>query len=1147
MIRRVILPLLFAFAACNVFAIAAQAQSEESDWPAGVAPREELSDERSYDYNFTGISVRTLQIWLGRIGIEIPVDLDGELSGWIWAQRSDKSWFNFSEYRIEGEIRSADLGIDQWRVADASVRFGFADGNWYVGKIAGELRSPEAQSLVGIVSADAKILTVAKSEIELNAKIDSVQLGPLFRSLGIDVAINNAGGSVSFEGTVPISSVSNPAKWRVSAKLELTDVALPWVETPGNAFASVKLADGTWNLSEGRIGVGEQLLSVAGKGKLDAELPFELSAAGRDIDISQLVRQLKNYDLAEHVAGTVRMDAKVVGNGSTGIQRATAAFLSEQLVVKTQQIKQLDLQGTYPPEAISLDIASAELAGGSVKGSAKWLDVTRLIRGIPASANLEIQQLLLEELGWIQIPVSIRGRATGDFEFETKTRDDLDDWSSQGRLKIDGLETAGTKMGEANLEWNKTQTANQLNGKLAVRQGQGSLRSNIKINLVDESGATIRATQFRDYRADGQLENYDLKVQYGGTGSDSIPIRAVGSFDVSGSLDNWLEQGKASLSSSIAMVGDQLLRLELADVSFNKNEFRIQRFRLLDQNGRVAGAASIRRDGTGEHRLRLRVVDFELGPFVDRVAPKQLETLKGMATVELELTKAAVAEEILEGWRGSLQGRLVDLNFQGQSVGELEFVGRIADRTLSTSIKGQLLGGVSVASLSLPLSFLQKKSQANPELSNLQIQVTRFQARRLAGIFFDRRFANRITGVSSIKLTAEGASLENIVARLRLDVPAVMLNRMMLTRDLTVQLRYADNNVFVERLAGEFTQGRIEIKGQLKFDEAEFAKLRSSRINFLAQSLDIHSLVGLFSPGYASYYAGKASYRGTAIYHQGVQLNGSLSIKNGMLFGIPIQNAKGDLTTQFGINGGFQKIVSRDLRGTGVGGKFDAKLLIQKQNQFTLNTSGKLTRGKLDQISQAFGFQQIVGSGTFDSSFNLQSRQIDSLNALTGSVQVDFEDGDVKSIPILSSVDRFVPLVQFASTKIENGRMNARIGQGQLRIIDLTLFSDAFWLAADGRVALGGSSLDINAVLQTGGGVQQSVAQSLFQQSLLGVAPQVAAINQLNEMIRNRSIFLHVGGTTSIPVVQAKSGQTAAKAFLQNLSRNALAIPITNE
>lgn len=1147
-------PDLSSFASALVFVVLLVSsdcvfgQNDFADWPAGVLAREKLSSERSYDYEFADISVSTLQTWLGRIGVELPIELDGDLAGWVWVQRSKDGWFDFSNYRVEGEVSSPELKIDNWSVNEAKVRFGFAGGNWYVGELAGVLQSPSDQSQIGIASANAKILTATTSLIELDAKIDHIDLRSLLQSFGIDIGMTNSKGSVLLKGKSAIANASDLSKWEATSVLKLDDVAVPWIELPGRVFAQVALTDGAWKLTKGRVAVAGQDLTLAATGRLDAGLPFELSLSGRNIDTNQLLHQLKQQEFAEQMRGAIKLDAKANGSQAKGIESATAAVQSDRLIVREQAIKQLTVRAGYTPGELQLNVDSAIFAGGTVSGNAAWPDLMQVARGIPATARLDVKDLDLEQLVWLDLPVQVRGRATGQVEFATEARDKMHDWSSAGSLQIVDLEAAGTSFGLSQVKWNKNPNVDELAGTVSVSRGKGYLEADIETKLEDRPGSLLRATAPIDYRAKGQLKDYVIVARYDDAPSKEIPIRAIGSFDVSGTSANWLERGSAQFSHSAAMWGDRMLTLESADLSFTADEFRLERFRLLDPNGRVAGAAIFRRDNVGEHLLRLRVVDVEINPYLSSFVPGELSSLGGVLAIELELRKDATSNNLFENWNGQWRGNLHKLSFKGQPIGQLDLSGNIVERILSAEVVGQLLGGVANAKLRFPMSILDEQPSAGAEPGTLQLQLGKLQVKQLAALFFQQQNAAGFDGTATVQLSVEGSSADDLAITTKIDMPMLMQNRRVLAREIKAALRFSANTLLVDRVSGGFAGGRIDARGQLQFgNEGSSQLISGGKINFVARRLDASSIVAIADPAYAEYFSGAVNYQGTATFHRGIQMRGIATVNKGDLLGFPIQVARGEVRTELSPEFEFRQLVSNDLHGTAIGGPFAAELAIKGGNHFALKTSGQVTRGKLEQLSQALGFQQIVGSGTFNGNFALQSQQIESLNAITGGLRIDFEGGDVKSIPIISSLERFVPLAQFASANIESGRLDAKLGQGQLRIIELILTSKAFVLAASGSASLDATKLDIDAAIQTGGGIQQRLAQNAIDLWLLGSVPQLAAITELNELIRNRSLFVHIGGSPSIPVIQAKTGQTAAKVFLQNFGRGQLgATPLGN-
>ena len=749
----------------------------------------------------------------------------------------------------------------------------------------------------------------------------------------------------------------------------------------------------------------------------------------------------------------------------------------------------------------------------------------------------------MEALTGLDLPVKIRGRATGKVEFAAQTRERLDDWSSTGNLRIDSLEAAGTKFGAAELNWNKVLDSSELTGLLTASQGKGSLQTRINATLANRSDSALRSTELVNYRAEGELQEYDVYARLGDQRSTIIPIRGVGRFDVSGSPENWLQHGTAQLSNSLAMWGERLLQLEMADLSFSLDEFRLERFRLLDPNGRIAGSAILRRDRMGEHLLRMRISGVELKPYLDPFVPSQLQSLDGTMAIELELKKDATAGSLTEDWNGQWTGSLANLSFKGKPIGELEITGKIDDRIVSANVDGQLFGGVATASVRLPLSIVDNQTHPSPEPAKLQVQLLNLQAKSLAAAILERKFVAEINGQASVKLSAEGRNSNDLVVTTEIELPMVMRRQVVLARGFKAQLRYTENKLLIDRFSGGIAGGRIDARGQLQFgDEKSRTKISAGKINFALRRLDVESLVAILNPKYSEYFAGDLNYEGAATFYRDIQLRGIATVKKANLLGFPIQVARGAVRAEFSPEFEFLRLVSNDLHGTALGGKLEAEVQVNGGSQLSLKTSGQIANGKLEQIGRALGFSQIIGSGTFDGSFDLQSRQIESLSAINGGLRIDFESGDVQSIPIISSLSRLVPLAQFASTDIENGRLDARLGQGQLRINDLILNSKAFVLLASGSASLEGQKLDIDAVLQTGGGVQQRATQTALELMLVSSAPQVVAITEINELIRNRSIFVHVGGSPSRPVIQAKAGQIAAKAFLQNFSRGTLGL-----
>lgn len=1123
-----------------------QDANQDKDWPAGIAPREKLSKARSYDYDFSNVSISTLQTWLGRIGVKVPVELGGNLSGWVWVQRSAQGWLDFKNYKIEGQIKSPDLKIETWQVKAATLRFGYFQNNWYVGKISGQVRSVKSKNPIGQANANVKILDAADSKVSLDANIDSIDLKELLKALGLALPIENSGGTVSLTAELPMKTLTDIGTWNATVKSNVGRVTIPWLLSPANANVILKLNKGAWRVSEGQIQIAQQPMTVTGQGKLIDKFPFQLEINGAEIDARQLTMELKQPELASQIAGTAKLSATIKGDRIAGLQESSAVLAGKSLTLRSRTLKDYAIAANYDSSGVEIQVKKSKIAGGSVSGNVKWLTLNQLATGIPSSADLEIESVSLDQVFKSDLPVSIAGMSTGNLHFETKLRDDKNDWASSGSLKVEPFSLQGTRFGAADISWSKSLLGEELTTKASLKNGNGSVDAEVVVKLKSDGQLPIRGTEFSEYSAVGTLKEYDLVARIAG---EVIPMRVIGTFEVDGTESNWLKQGRLELSKSAAKLGDRMLNLEMAKLSFNESEFRVERFRLLDSNGRIAGSASIRRDQIGKHLINLRVVDFTLGEYLNPWIKRSGVQVEGMCGLEIRLQKGA-SEPLSRDWNGQIKGQLKSLTINQKKLGPWSLNGSLTDQILSANVQGEIAAGATSGSLTFPLSLieelsgnssaeLQSSKSKTPNLAILKLTIAKAQIEKVASLLAEKPMQKDLKGTASLEVDLQGTTTSDLVASCQLDIPSLVNRNGLLVRNLKTRLSYSDKKLKIENLSSGFAGGRIDAVGRASIN---MEKLSSStaRINFVAQRLDAEKLTSLVTSQYADSFSGSLDYRGTITIRRGIRVRGSARAKDGLIFGIPIQVAGGELQAEFKTNGEFVKLESNDLHGKAIGGIFEASAGIRGGSNYSLEANGKISRGRLEELSKAVGFENIGGRGTFSGRFQLASDRIEEIRDLEGAAQIQLENGDVNSLPLLSSIDRFVPLAQFASTDIESGQLNARIGQGQLRVTNLLLNSQAFTLAASGNASLDGSKLDLELVLETGGTIQQQLSRSAVQRLLLTSIPQLALLAEINEVIRNRSIFLHVGGSASRPVIQANAARTAARAFLENFSRGVL-------
>jgi hypothetical protein len=407
-------------------------------------------------------------------------------------------------------------------------------------------------------------------------------------------------------------------------------------------------------------------------------------------------------------------------------------------------------------------------------------------------------------------------------------------------------------------------------------------------------------------------------------------------------------------------------------------------------------------------------------------------------------------------------------------------------------------------------------------------------------IIFGPHWGSKYAGTTNLNFNASYATLGTPLFDASLEIPSFLFERHSLAQRLRGVVRYQDGRLSIEKFDGGIAGGRMEVVGSLR--ESRPGRY-SGDLRFDLESLQLPALAAWVAPEMAEQLVGTLNYQGRALLGREILLSGAARIRDAMAYQLPIQDLRSQLRILLAYNGRLHELSARNIHGTALGGLVDGEAQLHGDSGYQLSSAIQISNGKLEQLSRALGFEYIVGTGCFDAQATLRSSDAMNLSALSGPLQIDFEGGDAQSVPLLSDLGRLLPLLQLGSTDISTGRLNAQLGQGQLRISNVFLSGDAFWLVGDGSASLTTGGLDIKALVNTGGGLDTQLAQSASQKLVAIALPQLALLGELNDLVRNRTLYLHIGGSTSHPVIQPQVAPTLARALLQNVSRRLLVVP----
>ncbi len=430
--------------------LCAQQALEIQDWPAGSQTRRQLPNSRALEYEFSSVDISKLQQWIAWIGYELPVDLSGKVSGWLWAQRSQTSWFEFGEYRLEGEISSPALVVDDWNFRDAMLRFGYAEGTWYVGQLSGKFSSNKHQEDIGDAKFSAMLPTAEPRNLQISGGISDLRLEPLASAFSLDVQVDNIPGSMTFSGQAPLRSLADLSQWSGQAELTLEEIVVAGAPQ-ASIRSEFRLIDGQWTTRAATLEVAEQILQLTAKGTFQDDFPFQAEVKGEDLALREILNSARQDSLANLIEGLANLSMKWEGNGRHGLESATVEVQAPRLKVAQDTLRNVSLSASArrsSAETLPLEIVlrNVDVAGGRIHGKLSWNDLTAAIRA-PQAIGLEIEHLQLSDVESLQLPLVLRGMADGQLRFTTSVANDGLDWSSESRLRLANLNVAGTSLG----------------------------------------------------------------------------------------------------------------------------------------------------------------------------------------------------------------------------------------------------------------------------------------------------------------------------------------------------------------------------------------------------------------------------------------------------------------------------------------------------------------------------------------------------------------------------------------------------------------------------------------------------------------------------------------------------------------------------
>ncbi len=1131
------------------------------DWPAGVLRRSDLP-RATVGYEFSDVSIERINGWLEWAGVELPVELDGQVSGWFWMRRSSEGWTNWREYRIEIGLESPQLDISGWPIQTAKLRLGYAAGDWYVGSLSGNVLSPEKKRVASVDVRGRITTSQDMPQVHLTGKVERASLDHLFEPFGLDALHTLGAAELDLLAQNTLREAADPDTWLLAATAKTSGIEVfggsvsgpmrvPLLDT---ITAELKVNRGRWNMDALVRGQSIAAEPVSAS-RLSGESAVRLSAVGfgttgktwdlqgLDYSLSVETKRLELGQISEvterlPVAGEASASALAEGSVREGLSRVAIEIPSTDLEMYGQTVQGLSARFAYLASEGQAGVPRFEIdidaiAGGSLSATFGWASMAELTE-FPKSGVISVQHV---DLSGVRPDTAIvSGRLSLDLELESSaTVDGLRPWSLVGNGNIDALAVAGVRLGDFAATVGKRMGESEVLGKVA--SADGALKGALHFELANSAAHAVTRLRL-DFESDQFQADVELNDQW-------TPCNLTGAGNIVGTPERVLQQGNLRLEKLALALPDTPLVVDSVAAHFTDDRIELSEATLSFDGGTLNATGEISRRTGGQHALSCSVKQLNLGTLATALGvslPDASAVLSGQLVAMLPAAwrgnTPQLDKAVMEASEATLDLEVHSMALSGLEIGSGEMAGEVRRGNVDLRFSAGVLGGTAKVKLAGPLSSLQGKASGMeaPGLLDVAAEINGVELSGLVSlsqvgqVSYARRRIRRsgLGGRLDAKVNLAGPELKDLSGGVELRLDRLRSNAHLIPPAVELRGKVERSKLVISDASTKICGGILRASGSLDFSNGfPSGRLRSDLRGVSLASVSV--LAGQTDLG----IDGRLAIRSDLRIDRQLSLKGTATVTGATVDKLQCDRLVSDFSASVGAEG-FREL-RMDLSGNCLGGRLSGRINVKGASMDT-RVQAKLDHGRADQLSDALGFPHIAGRSRCNAWLDLRSTMLADPSKLSGAFSVELSEGDARSIPVVSELTRFVPLSQLASAQIESGVIDGRFRGRQVQILDCFVSSSAFWLMGKGKVSTAGR-LDLEILLQTGGGLEDQIGQVAVDQLLRGVLPQAFLLGQINELLQDRSVFLHVGGTTAHPVLQVRPVQSAARNLLSAVQR----------
>ncbi|MFG0261447.1 MAG: AsmA-like C-terminal region-containing protein, partial [Novipirellula sp. JB048] len=431
------------------------------------------------------------------------------------------------------------------------------------------------------------------------------------------------------------------------------------------------------------------------------------------------------------------------------------------------------------------------------------------------------------------------------------------------------------------------------------------------------------------------------------------------------------------------------------------------------------------------------------------------------------------------------------------------------------------------AELSRLVEFFQAEASAIEQIPiTFTAQLSDLSAQRVAGALelprelrsLQARISGECVRNESMFDGRRWCSLSGAVESLR-------WNRRLLSERITAAIAVHPSRMELESIEGAFADGRLSGTAHI-----DLSATPSGRFELVANRVNLRRAS---APFLRSGVSGTGSVRVSGRIAPVISGHADVSLDHAVAAGLKVREARFPIDWTFSPT---SKVARWRCRGgvVGVGG---GRVHIASQGNFDRSVSTATTI-RIERVDSSKLLQGTsAGAGVIDGHVTLNAKRARNLSQLVGRFDLDLSRLEVLELPVF---DELVSRVSLAPRRPGNGRdggyVFGRIAGGRLHVDELAISQSSIQVMMVGSATMQGR-LDFDVTASTeSNGPAEPLLELANSPLMMATAAPIAMVAKANELLKDRVVHVHVGGTASRPTLRLQPGkqlsQDAVRFFL---------------